>query len=147
MNIKLKEKDDICEKREAEIVSLRKELEQVKRSWQSSLALDNILNTQKSQHDKSGIGFKGESSSTKNNAKSYADVLSCHPKEDKSSHQEQSPISKPRIEERATPRKNVGSSLDTITGIKLFFLGIVTIVKTLGIKLNIARLIRMKHQD
>ena len=47
MNIKLKEKDDICEKREAKIISLRKELEQVKRSWQSSLALDNILNTQK----------------------------------------------------------------------------------------------------
>ena len=40
-----------------------------------------------------------------------------------------------------------GRMLDTTTGIKLFFLGIVTIVKTLGIKLNIARLIRMKHQD
>ena len=45
LNIKLKEKDDICEKREVEIVSLRKELEQIKRSWESSLALDNILNT------------------------------------------------------------------------------------------------------
>ena len=32
-------------------------------------------------------------------------------------------------------------------GTKLFFLGIVTIVKNLGIKLSIARLIRMKHQD
>jgi len=38
-------------------------------------------------------------------------------------------------------------AMDTTTGIKLFFLGIVTIVKTLGIKLSIARLIRMKHQD
>ena len=36
---------------------------------------------------------------------------------------------------------------DTTTGIKLFFLGIVTIVKTLGIKLSIARLVKMKHQD
>ena len=87
MNIKLKEKEDICEKREAEIISLRKELEQVKRSWQSSLALDNIFDTQRPQHDKSRIGFKGESSSTKNNARSYADVLSCHPKEEKSSCQ------------------------------------------------------------
>lgn len=38
-------------------------------------------------------------------------------------------------------------AMDTTTSIKLFFLGIVTIVKTLGIKLSIARLIRMKHQD
>ena len=38
-------------------------------------------------------------------------------------------------------------AMDTRTGIKLFFLGIVTTVKTLGIKLSIARLIRMKHQD
>ena len=109
MNIKLKEKDDICEKREAEIISLRKELEQVKRSWKSSLDLDNILNTQKPQHENSGIGFKGESS-IKNNARIYANVLSFHPKEENSSRQEQSPISKPRIEERETPRKNVGSS-------------------------------------
>ena len=35
LNNKLKEKDDICEKREAEIISLRKELEQVKRIWKS----------------------------------------------------------------------------------------------------------------
>ena len=78
-------REDICEKREAQKVSLRKELEQVKRSWQSSQALDNILNTQKPQYDKSGIGFKGESSSTKNNARSYASILSSHPKEEKSS--------------------------------------------------------------
>ena len=55
MNIKLKEKDDISEKREAEIKSLRKELEQVKRSWQSSLALENIPNTQRPQHEKCGL--------------------------------------------------------------------------------------------
>lgn len=38
-------------------------------------------------------------------------------------------------------------AMDTTIGIKLFFLGIVTIIKTLGIKLSIARIIRMKHQD
>ena len=38
-------------------------------------------------------------------------------------------------------------AMDTTTGIKLFSLGIVKIVKTLGINLSIARLIRMKHQD
>eukprot|EP00253_Pinus_taeda_P025126 PITA_25126 len=78
---KLKETKEVCEEREAEIVSLRKELEQVKKGWESSQILDTILNNQKSQHDKYGIGFKGESSSTKNNAKSYADVLSSNPKE------------------------------------------------------------------
>jgi len=122
LNIKLKEKDDICEKREAEIMSLRKKLEQIKRSWQSSLTLDNILNTQRPQLDKSGIGFKGESSSTKNNARSYADVLSCHPKEEKSS-QEKGRISKPRFEERATPRKNVDSSYGYYNRYQTIFLG------------------------
>ena len=52
---KLKEKEEICENREAEIVSLRKQLEQVKKSWESSQTLDNILNAQKPQYDKSGL--------------------------------------------------------------------------------------------
>ena len=43
--------------------------------------------------------------------------------------------------------KMLVQAMDTTIGIKLFFLDIVTIVKTLGIKLSIARLIRMKHQD
>jgi len=58
---KLKEKEEVCEEREAEIVSLKKELEQVKNSLESSQILDTILNNQKPQHEKSGIGFKGES--------------------------------------------------------------------------------------
>ena len=87
-------------------------MEQVKRSWQSSQALDKIISTQKPQYDKSGIGFKGESSSMKNNARGYVDILSCHPKEEKSSRQEQRPISNPRNEGRATPRKNDDSGLE-----------------------------------
>eukprot|EP00253_Pinus_taeda_P032422 PITA_32422 len=58
---KLKEKEESWKEREAEIVSLKKELEQVKKGWKSSQILDTILNNQKPQHDKSGIGFKGES--------------------------------------------------------------------------------------
>ena len=80
-------------------------MEQVKKGWKSSQILDTILHNQKPQHDKSGIGFKGESSSTKNNAKSYADVLSSNPKEERLFHQR--PISNPKNEERITPRKNV----------------------------------------
>jgi len=93
---KLKEKEEIYENCEAEIVSLRKELEQVKRSWESSQTLDKILNAQKPQYDRFEIGFKGESSSTKDNARSYAGILSINPKEEKSSHQ--SSISNPKNE-------------------------------------------------
>jgi len=105
---KLKEKEEVCEEREAEIVSSRKELEQVKRSWESSQILGTILNNQKPRHDKSGIGFKGESSSTKNNAKSYGDILSSNTKDERLFRQR--PISNPNNEERVTPRKNVGSN-------------------------------------
>ena len=102
---KLKEKEEACEEREAEIVSLRKELEQVKKGWKSSQIL---LNNQKPQHDKSGIGFKGEPSSAKNNAKSYANVLSSNPKEERLFHQRLIPD--PKNEERITPKKNVDSN-------------------------------------
>ena len=105
---KLKEKEEICENHEAEIVSMRKELEQAKKSWESSQTLDIILKAQKSQYDKSGIGFKGESSSTKDNAKSYVKILSNNPKEEKSFRQR--PILNPTNEERVTPRKNVDSN-------------------------------------
>lgn len=116
MNNKLKEKQDICEKHETKIVSLRKELDQVKRSWKSSQTLDNILNTQRPQYDKFGIGFKGESSSTKEKVneeikRSYADILSSHTKEEKSSHQEQKfTFINLRNEGRTTPRRNNTSS-------------------------------------
>lgn len=69
------------------VVSLRKELEQIKKGYKSSQILETILKNQKPQHDKSRIGFKGESSSTKNNAKSYADALSYNPKDEKVCYQ------------------------------------------------------------
>eukprot|EP00253_Pinus_taeda_P031626 PITA_31626 len=108
LETKLKEKEETCEEREAEIVSLRKELEQVKKGWKSSQILETILKIQKPQHDESGIGFKGESSSTKNSAKSYVDALSSNPKEEKVCHQRR--ILDPKNEERITPNKNVDSN-------------------------------------
>ena len=68
LNNKLKQREEICEKREAEIFSLRKELNQVNKSWKSYQTLNTILNTQIPQHNKTEIGFKGESSSSKKNA-------------------------------------------------------------------------------
>ena len=108
MEAKLKEKEETCEEREAEIVSSRKELEKIKKGCKSSQILDTILKNQKPQHDKSGIGFKGESSSTKNSAKSYADALSCNPKDEKVCYQKCIP--NPKNEERITPKKNVESN-------------------------------------
>ena len=43
LEIKLKEKEETCKEREAEIVSLRKELEQVKKGWKISQILETIL--------------------------------------------------------------------------------------------------------
>ena len=105
MEGKLKEKEEPCEEREAEIVSLRKESEQVKKGCKSSQILETILKNQKPQHDKSGIGFKGECSSTKNSAKSYADALSYNPKDEKVCYQKCIPD--PKNEEGITPKKNV----------------------------------------
>jgi len=153
LNNKLKEKEEICEKHETKIISLRKELDQVKRSWQSSQTLDNILNTQRPQYDKYGIGFKGESSSTKESAnkeiqRSYVDILSSHPKEEKSSHQEQKfTFINPRNEGRKTPRKDTTSSQGYSNMYQTIFLGYFFIVKTLVIKPSIARLVRTMLQE
>jgi len=108
LEAKLKEKEETCEEHEAKIVSLRKELEQIKKGCKSSQILETIMKNQKPQHEKSGIGFKGESSSTKNSAKIYADALSCNPKDEKVCYQRCIPD--PKNEERITPKKNVESN-------------------------------------
>jgi hypothetical protein len=63
----LEEKDKIIGNLEAEIVTLRKDL-QKKNMQNNSKVLDDIINSQKSHHDKSGLGYnqteKGSSSKT-----------------------------------------------------------------------------------
>ena len=104
-------------------------LDQVKRSWKISQALNNILNTQRLQHHKIGICFKGESSSSKKNANekiqiSYADILCNHPKEEKSFHQEQrSTYNNPRNEGKLSPGKNITSSQGYPNKYQTIFLG------------------------
>eukprot|EP00253_Pinus_taeda_P003535 PITA_03535 len=119
LETKLKEKEETCKEREAEIVSLRKELEQVKKGWKSSQILETILKSQKPQHDKSGIGFKGESSITKNSVKRYDDALSGNPKEEKVCHRRCIPDLK--NEERITTKKNVDSNHGYYNKYKLVF--------------------------
>jgi hypothetical protein len=52
----LKEKDKIIGNLEAEIVTLRKDL-QKKNMQNNSKVLDDIISSQKSHHDKSGLGY------------------------------------------------------------------------------------------
>jgi hypothetical protein len=77
----LEEKDKIIGNLEAEIVTLRKDI-QKKNMQNSSKVLDDIINSQKSHLDKSGLGYnqteKGSSSKTteqETNPKIYAETI------------------------------------------------------------------------
>jgi endonuclease III-like uncharacterized protein len=63
----LEEKDRIIGNLEAKVVTLRKYLQQ-KNMKNSSKVLDNIINSQRPHHDKSGLGYnqieRGSSSKT-----------------------------------------------------------------------------------
>lgn len=67
----LKEKEELCEKLEVDVTYLRKELEQIatqlntKLKFEKSTAiLDEILNSQRSPFDKTGLGYTCEGSSS-----------------------------------------------------------------------------------
>ena len=59
----LDKKNNDCERLEEEFVSLRKKVEGMDKISKSSQALDDMLSHQRSPFDKSGLGYKGESSS------------------------------------------------------------------------------------
>jgi hypothetical protein len=56
----INEKEESCCKLEAEIVDLRKKVENSNKLLNRSLILDDILESQSSPYDKSGLGYKGE---------------------------------------------------------------------------------------
>jgi hypothetical protein len=56
----INEKEESCCKLEDEIVDLRKKVENSNKLLNSSLILDEILESQRSPYDKSGLGCKGE---------------------------------------------------------------------------------------
>jgi hypothetical protein len=60
LKIQINEKEDSCCKLEAEIVDLRKKVEKSNKFLNSSRILDEILESQRSSCDKSGLGYKGE---------------------------------------------------------------------------------------
>jgi predicted nucleic acid-binding Zn-ribbon protein len=52
---KINEKDESCDKLEAEIVDIRKKVEKSNKFFNSSKILDEILESQRSPYDKSGL--------------------------------------------------------------------------------------------
>ena len=56
----INEKEESCDKLEAEIVDLRKKVEKSNKFLNSSKILDEILESQSSPYDKSGLGYKRE---------------------------------------------------------------------------------------
>jgi hypothetical protein len=54
------EKEESCHKLEAEVVDLRKKVEKSNKFLNSSQILNEILESQRSPNDKSGLGYKGE---------------------------------------------------------------------------------------
>jgi hypothetical protein len=56
----INEKEESCCKLEAEIVDLRKKVEKSNKFLNISLILDEILKSQRSPYDKSGLGYKKE---------------------------------------------------------------------------------------
>jgi hypothetical protein len=60
LKIQINEKEESCCKLEAEIVDLRKKAEKSNKFLNSSRILDEILESQRSSCDKSGLGYKGE---------------------------------------------------------------------------------------
>jgi hypothetical protein len=57
---RINEKEESCCKLESEIVDLRKKVENSNKFMNSSLILDEILESQRSPYDKLGRGYKGE---------------------------------------------------------------------------------------
>ena len=60
MKNQINEKEESCCKLEDEIVDLRKKVENSNKFLNSSLILDEVLESQRSPYDKSGLGYKGE---------------------------------------------------------------------------------------
>lgn len=126
---------------------------QVKNSWQCYQTLDNILNSQRPQYDKSGIGFKGESSSTKENVnkeiKEYMITffLVIQKKRSHITKNKSSPLSIQGMKEGKIQGRILPQVKAILTGTKQSFLVIFFIVKKLVINPSIARPVRTMLQE
>jgi hypothetical protein len=56
----INEKEESCHKLEAEVVGIRKKVEKSNKFLNNSQILNEILESQRSPNDKSGLGYKGE---------------------------------------------------------------------------------------
>lgn len=122
LNKKLREWEETYEKLEVEVVSLNRELGKFNKILKSLQTLDVTLNTQRPQHDKSSLGYIGESSNSKENTsahheeepRSYVDVLRNHPRSEKQLYSNDTPkgplCNNPRNGKLSYPKRNVTSS-------------------------------------
>jgi len=60
LKIQINEKEDLCCKLESKIVDLRKKVEKSNKFLNSSIILDEILESERAPCDESGLGYKGE---------------------------------------------------------------------------------------
>ena len=60
MKYQVNEKEESCHKLEADVVDLRKKVEKSNKFLNSSQILNEILESQRSPNDKSGLGYKRE---------------------------------------------------------------------------------------
>jgi hypothetical protein len=60
MKIHMMKKEEYCEKLEEEVISLRVEVDKLKKNLKSSQVLENIISCQRSPFNKTGLGYTVE---------------------------------------------------------------------------------------
>jgi hypothetical protein len=79
----INEKDESCHKLEAEVVEIRKKVEKSNKFLNNSQILNEILESQRSPNDKSGLGYKGEATNVEaSTSKKHEEIPSFSKDED-----------------------------------------------------------------
>jgi hypothetical protein len=106
---KINENEESCDKLEAEIVDLRKKVEKSNKFLNSSKILDEILESQISPYDKSGLGYKEEAT--------HAEARTSKKYEVGPSNNEENVAKKPSTQEKENfKRKKQGRHQEDIFG-------------------------------
>ena len=122
MKNQINEKEESCHKLEYEVVDLRKKVEKSNKFLNSSLILNEILESQRSPNDKSGLGYKKEAthaearSSKKHEVKDEEKVASQPSTKDKESFKR---TKQERHQEATFSPQKKGHQ---IKGMKVFFM-------------------------
>jgi hypothetical protein len=129
----INEKEESCCKLEVEIVDLRKKVENSNKFLNSSLILDEILESQRSPYDKSGLGYKGENTYAEASTSKKHEVNPSK-KEDNVAKNHLHKAKKISKEQSKEDIKNLFLGHQS-KGMKVFFMGIVIHVMDMVTKL------------